>query len=75
MTDQHQQIDPALLRGLTMPRISRRAALRGAGALGASALLAACGVSGTDEAEAPQAPSFWASQSKAGVLNFANWPL
>jgi len=75
VTDQHQQIDPALLRGLTMPRISRRAALRGAGALGASALLAACGVSGTDEAEAPQAPSFWASQSKAGVLNFANWPL
>jgi spermidine/putrescine transport system substrate-binding protein len=75
VTDQHQQIDPALLRGLTMPRISRRAALRGAGALGASALLAACGVSGTDEDEAPQAPSFWASQSKAGVLNFANWPL
>jgi len=75
VTDQHQQIDPALLRGLTMPRISRRAALRGAGALGASALLAACGVSGTDEAEAPQAPSFWASQTKAGVLNFANWPL
>jgi spermidine/putrescine transport system substrate-binding protein len=75
VTDQQQHIDPALLRGLTMPRISRRAALRGAGALGASALLAACGVSGTDEEEAPQAPSFWASQSKAGVLNFANWPL
>jgi spermidine/putrescine transport system substrate-binding protein len=75
VTDQHQQIDPALLRGLTMPRISRRAALRGAGALGASALLAACGVSGTDEDEAPQAPSFWASQTKAGTLNFANWPL
>jgi spermidine/putrescine transport system substrate-binding protein len=74
VTDQHH-IDPALLRGLTMPRISRRAALRGAGALGASALLAACGVSGTDEDEAPQAPSFWASQTKAGVLNFANWPL
>jgi spermidine/putrescine transport system substrate-binding protein len=74
VTDQ-QHIDPALLRGLTMPRISRRAALRGAGALGASALLAACGVSGTDEGEAPQAPSFWASQTKAGVLNFANWPL
>jgi spermidine/putrescine transport system substrate-binding protein len=75
VTDQQHHIDPALLRGLTMPRISRRAALRGAGALGASALLAACGVSGTDEDEAPQAPSFWASQTKAGVLNFANWPL
>ena len=33
-------IDPALLRGLTMPRFSRRDALRGAGLLGASAFLA-----------------------------------
>jgi spermidine/putrescine transport system substrate-binding protein len=75
VTDQHQQIDPALLRGLTMPRISRRAALRGAGALGASALLAACGVEGSSQDEAPQASGFWASQTKAGTLNFANWPL
>jgi spermidine/putrescine transport system substrate-binding protein len=68
-------VDPALLRGMTMPRISRRSALRGAGLLGASAVLAACGVSGTSEEEAPQASGFWASQTKAGTLDFANWPL
>jgi spermidine/putrescine transport system substrate-binding protein len=67
--------DPALLRGLTMPRISRRSVLRGGGLLGASAVLAACGVSGTSEEEQPQAPGFWAGQSKAGTLDFANWPL
>jgi spermidine/putrescine transport system substrate-binding protein len=69
-------IDPALLRGLTMPRISRRDALRGAGLLGASAFLAACGVQGSNEEDkAPQASGFWASQTKAGKLDFANWPL
>jgi spermidine/putrescine transport system substrate-binding protein len=69
-------LDPALLRGLTMPRISRRDALRGAGLLGASAFLAACGVEGSNEEDkAPQASGFWASQTKAGKLDFANWPL
>jgi len=33
-------IDPALLRGLTQPRLSRRAVLMGAGTAGAAALLA-----------------------------------
>jgi spermidine/putrescine transport system substrate-binding protein len=69
-------IDPALLRGLIMPRISRRDALRGAGLLGASAFLAACGVEGSNEKDkAPEASGFWASQTKAGKLDFANWPL
>ena len=75
MSNPQRPIDPALLRGMTMPRITRRAALRGAGLLSASAALAACGVSGTSEEEQPQAPSFWASQTKAGALDFANWPL
>jgi spermidine/putrescine transport system substrate-binding protein len=76
VTDHQRPLDPALLRGLTMPRISRRAALRGAGLLGASAFLAACGVEGSGGGdEAPQASGFWASQTKAGVLDFANWPL
>ena len=76
MTD-NRPIDPALLRGLTQPRISRRAALRGAGLVGASAFLAACGVQGTEDSgsPAPQASGFWAGKTKAGVLNFANWPL
>jgi spermidine/putrescine transport system substrate-binding protein len=75
MTDRPRSIDPALLRGLTQPRISRRAALRGAGLAGASALLAACGVSGTQEQQKAQAPTFWEGKTKTGVLNFANWPL
>ena len=69
-------LDPALLRGLTMPRINRRDALRGAGLLGASAFLAACGVQGSNSGDdQPQESGFWASQKQAGVLNFANWPL
>jgi spermidine/putrescine transport system substrate-binding protein len=71
----NRPLDPALLRGMTMPRISRRVALRGAGLLGASAFMAACGVEGSSKEEAPQASGFWDSQTKAGVLDFANWPL
>jgi spermidine/putrescine transport system substrate-binding protein len=59
---------------MTMPRINRRDALRGAGLLSASAFLAACGVEGTSNDEAPQESGFWASQTKAGRLDFANWP-
>jgi spermidine/putrescine transport system substrate-binding protein len=71
----NRPLDPALLRGMTMPRISRRAALRGAGLLSASAFLAACGVEGSNKEEAPQAAGFWETQTKAGRLDFANWPL
>jgi spermidine/putrescine transport system substrate-binding protein len=69
-------VDPALLRGLTMPRLTRRSALRGAGVAGMSALLAACGVKGTTKSAAPpdEVKAFWDKQTKAGVLNFANWP-
>ena len=74
MTDQRPP-DPAWLRGMTMPRVSRRAALRGAGLLGASAFLAACGVEGSSGDDKPQASGFWANQTKAGQLDFANWPL
>jgi spermidine/putrescine transport system substrate-binding protein len=70
----NRPLDPAWLRGMTMPRINRRDALRGAGLLGASAFLAACGVEGTSGDEAPQESGFWASQTKAGQLDFANWP-
>jgi spermidine/putrescine transport system substrate-binding protein len=70
----NRPLDPAWLRGMTMPRINRRDALRGAGLLSASAFLAACGVEGTSNDEAPQESGFWASQTKAGRLDFANWP-
>jgi spermidine/putrescine transport system substrate-binding protein len=71
----NRPLDPAWLRGMTMPRVSRRDALRGAGLLGASAFLAACGVEGSGGDDAPQASGFWASQTQAGQLDFANWPL
>jgi spermidine/putrescine transport system substrate-binding protein len=71
----NRPLDPAWLRGMTMPRISRRDALRGAGLLGASAFFAACGVEGSGGDDAPQASGFWESQTKAGQLDFANWPL
>jgi spermidine/putrescine transport system substrate-binding protein len=78
MTDKRDSIDPVLLRGLTQSRISRRAALRyagvGAGGAALASILAACGVSGTKR-EATDAASVWDDAKKAGVLNFANWPL
>jgi spermidine/putrescine transport system substrate-binding protein len=69
------ELDPVLLRGLTQARVSRRGMLRGAGLAGLSAVLAACGVSGTKKATQGAASGFWDSQTKAGLLNFANWPL
>jgi spermidine/putrescine transport system substrate-binding protein len=69
-------IDPALLRGLTQPRVSRRGLLGGAAAAGAGLLLAGCGIRGTiGTAEQVNWRTYWAKQRKDGVLNFANWPL
>lgn len=75
--DSHK-LDDAMLRGLTQPRVSRRDMFRyagaGAGALGLSALLSACGVSGT-KATKQSASSVFDGAKKEGELNFANWPL
>jgi spermidine/putrescine transport system substrate-binding protein len=77
-------LDPALLRGLTEPRYTRGQALRGAGAglasLSLAGLLSACGVAGTQSKNAggksaTDWAAFWKKQKKAGVLDFANWPL
>jgi spermidine/putrescine transport system substrate-binding protein len=84
MSEQRRSIDPALLRGLTQRRFSRRDMLKyaglGAGALGLEAFLAACGVSGTSPKKSPGASASAVDFSKiygdgtpAGVLNFANW--
>jgi spermidine/putrescine transport system substrate-binding protein len=71
--------DPALLRGLTQPRLSRRSFLKGgAGALGAGLLLGACGIKGSivsDSAEKVDWTAYWSKQKPGGVFNFANWPL
>jgi spermidine/putrescine transport system substrate-binding protein len=76
-------IDPALLRGLTQRRVTRRDVLKGIG-FGAGALtLAACGVSGTSSKQSTIPPGQSASPDvlkqiygdgkPAGELNFANW--
>ena len=81
MTDQPESnpiesVDPSIIRGLTMPRISRRGflGLAGAGMLGAIA--AACGSSSSSSTGTTAGGSFsWATAKKAGILDFANWPL
>jgi spermidine/putrescine transport system substrate-binding protein len=70
------QVDPALLRGMTQRRYSRRDMLRyagiGSGALAASAVLSACGVSGGKAKKTET--SFWDGKTVKGSLIFANWP-
>jgi spermidine/putrescine transport system substrate-binding protein len=67
--------DPALLRGLTRRRFSRRDLLRyaaaGSGAIGLSALAAACRIPGASARGRP--PFDWTSVHKNGRLVIANW--
>jgi spermidine/putrescine transport system substrate-binding protein len=74
--------DPALLRGLTQSRFSRRRLLEGAAAAGAglsvAAVLEACGIAGTRDTGWETSfdwKAWWRDQSQQGVLDFANWPL
>ena len=78
-------VDPSLWRGLTQPRLSRRQVLAsagtGAGALGLSAFLAACGVKGNVPTASGSSPAggvgtaaWWAKQQLHHTVNFANWP-
>src|SRR4051794_20978277 len=80
MSDQDERtehVDAALMRGLTQRRFSRRDALGYAGvsggAVGLSAFLAACGVSG-GKAKQTDVQKFWADKKQLGQLDFANWP-
>jgi spermidine/putrescine transport system substrate-binding protein len=67
-------MDPSFLRGLTQKRITRRTALQGAGAASLAAFLAACGI-GNKPATVAHTNWVWDKATKAGVLDFANWPL
>ena len=69
--------DPALIRGLTGRRLSRRDLLvRGAaGALALSPLAAACGGSSTKPPPRVGDPAWWKEQRPTGELVFANWHL
>ncbi len=85
MTEQpiDPSVDPALLRGLTQRRFSRRDMLRYAGAGASAAFLAACGVSGTAPKKSPSGASpsaidyskYYGDGKPAGILNFENWEL
>ena len=72
-------IDPALLRGLTQRRLGRRDALRMGGVSALAMALAACGVKGTGTPAASAAPDavakFWADKTSTKHIDFANWPL
>ena len=69
--------DPALTRGMTQRRLSRRDLLvRGAaGALAISPLAAACGGSAAKPPVKVGDPAWWRAQKSTGELVFANWPL
>jgi spermidine/putrescine transport system substrate-binding protein len=75
-------VDAALLRGLTERRMPRRTLLRtggiGAGLVGLSAFLSACGIAGSEAREGAHRvnwAAYWREQKRTGQLNFANWPL
>ena len=63
-------LDPALWRGLTQRRMSRRDALgvagKGAGLLGMAALLASCGIAGSAARRGPPVDwaAYWKSRSR-----------
>ena len=78
-------VDPALVRGLTEPRISRGKLVQRAGAgilaLGVAGFLEACGVGGANKkastgtgANEIGSTAWWAKQKQAGTFQFANWP-
>ena len=77
----NDDVDPAFLRGIVQSRFSRRKLLRAAGAgvagAGLMGFLDACGIAGTRDtgAENVNWSVFWSQQHKAGVLDWANWPL
>jgi spermidine/putrescine transport system substrate-binding protein len=75
-------LDPALRRGLTHPRMSRRRFLRdasvGAAGVGLASFLGACGTKGaTTSGPKPNAgmgtPSWWQKQQLQHEFSFANW--
>jgi spermidine/putrescine transport system substrate-binding protein len=82
MTDRKDapHIDPALFRGLTQRRLSRRDLFKtagvGVGVLSLASILAACGSGETDTGGSPGGSTStidWTAPAN-GTLNFANWP-
>ena len=82
------RMDPSIERGMFLPRLSRRDLLKyagmGAGAIGLSAFLEACGVKGAAVSQTtgptatpssgPGSATWWSQQTLHNQVNFANWP-
>ena len=74
--NEHFSLDPAVIRGLTQPRITRRDAIRYGGMAGLAAFMAACGTSGSStQSSGVGTSSWWAKQKLHHQVNFGNWPL
>jgi len=65
---------PALLRGLTRARYSRRDTFRLAGLSAAALALAGCGVEGQGQSHSDMT-EYWEGRKSNGKVRFANWPL
>jgi spermidine/putrescine transport system substrate-binding protein len=79
MSDQRPiSVDPALWRGLTQTRTTRRSILQRAAALAALGVAAsACGVAGSTAGSSNSGrdwAAWWAKQPKTDQLVWANWP-
>lgn len=67
--------EAAIARLLSLGRVSRRAVLSGAGALGMGVLAGACGTTGSTAGGAADAPVAAADRSRTDkAVNWANWP-
>jgi spermidine/putrescine transport system substrate-binding protein len=74
--NEHFSLDPAVIRGLTQPRITRRDAIRYGGMAGLAAFMAACGTSASStQSSGVGDASWWAKQKLHHQVNFGNWPL
>lgn len=77
-----ESLPPDLLRGLALPRMSRRSALKFGGLSALALSLSACSIAGSPgsklglNAARTQIKQFWLDHpDKTGKLNFENWPL
>lgn len=81
MPDRASKLPPDLLRGLTMPRVSRRRALQLGGLSTLGLALTACSIPGAKGSELglnaarKEIRTFWKEQKKTGSFRFGNWPL
>jgi spermidine/putrescine transport system substrate-binding protein len=67
--------DAGLLGNLWEMRLSRRDVMKGAIAAGAGGVLASCGFGSPGAATVKHTNWVWTNAKKAGLLDFANWPL